>query len=91
MFKEKRIVKTHLPVIDITKCINCDLCYIVCPKSVIHKVTSNACAKCIKYCISMKVPCDPQNYVIDYKQCDACGLCVSVCKSQAVYWYKVVN
>ncbi len=89
MFKEKRINKTHLPVIDISKCSNCDLCYIACTYGTINKRNSMACAKCIKYCFSINVPCNPEHYVFDYKHCNACGLCISVCKNKAIFWYKI--
>jgi Pyruvate/2-oxoacid:ferredoxin oxidoreductase delta subunit len=91
MYKGKINFKMHLPVIEVSKCTNCDMCYIVCPKNAIRKVTSNACAKCIKYCISMEVPCNPESYVYDYKNCDSCGLCLMECPSKAIYWHKVKN
>ena len=91
-----RIIKAQkdgiqqLPVIDISKCRKCDRCLNICPHKAIVKISSPACAKCIKYCISMKVPCSPENYVFCYEKCDLCGLCVSVCKNDAIYWYKLV-
>jgi Pyruvate/2-oxoacid:ferredoxin oxidoreductase delta subunit len=81
---------SQLPVIDNSKCTKCDDCYIICPLGAIVKSSNTACAKCIKYCISMKVPCDPLNYVFCYEKCDSCGLCVSACKSEAIYWHKIV-
>lgn len=80
-----------LPIIDISKCTKCDKCLNICPHDVIIKASNTACAKCIKYCISIKVPCNPNNYVFCYDKCDSCGLCVSACKSEAIYWYKVVQ
>jgi Pyruvate/2-oxoacid:ferredoxin oxidoreductase delta subunit len=83
--------KIQLPVIDISKCTMCDKCIDNCPKESICKVSSSACAKCIKYCIAMKVPCNPNSYVFCYEQCDQCGLCVSVCDNAAIYWFKVIQ
>jgi len=79
----------QLPVIDISKCTLCDQCLNICPQKAIVKVSSSSCAKCIKYCITMKVPCNPEHYVFCYETCDACGLCASVCKQGAIYWYKI--
>ena len=47
------------PVIIANLCINCDECISICPTHAIYKKTVASCAKCIKYCISMKVPCNP--------------------------------
>lgn len=76
-----------VPVIDSSKCKRCDLCITVCPTTAIQKVTTNACAKCIGYCLTMQVPCNPVHYVIVYDQCDSCGLCVSSCPHNAIYWF----
>ncbi len=76
----------NIPVIDSSKCIRCDKCMIACPTGAIKNATNNTCAKCIKYCISMKVPCNPAHYVFSYKKCDACGLCVIACDVNAMYW-----
>jgi Pyruvate/2-oxoacid:ferredoxin oxidoreductase delta subunit len=83
--------KTHLPVIDYSKCTKCDECYINCPLRAIVKETSSACAKCVKYCISMKVPCNPENYVFCYEKCNMCGLCVSDCIYEAIYWHNMIK
>jgi Pyruvate/2-oxoacid:ferredoxin oxidoreductase delta subunit len=87
---EKKVID-KLPVIDISKCTKCDKCFIICPHSAIVKETSSACARCIKYCISMKVPCNPENYVFCYEKCDMCGLCVSECTFDAIYWHNMIK
>ncbi|MBP6978208.1 MAG: 4Fe-4S binding protein [Lentimicrobiaceae bacterium] len=69
------------------KCKRCDLCTTVCPCSAIQKARSNACAKCIGYCLTMQVPCNPELYVIHYDLCDSCGLCVPSCPHEAIYWF----
>lgn len=89
LFQVKKIEKAQLPVIDISKCTKCDKCYIICPHGAIVKESSSACAKCIKYCISMKVPCSPESYIICHEQCNACGLCFSYCPEQAIYWVTI--
>ena len=75
-----------IPVIDLSKCICCDKCKDACPTGVIQKETRDACNKCIKYCMTLQVPCNPANYVFKYGKCDACGLCITVCVEHAVYW-----
>lgn len=87
----KKTNKIPLPVIDTAKCTKCNLCFNICPKKAIVKASNNACAKCIKYCISMKVPCNPHYYVFCYEKCDACGLCIIACQNKAIYWHKVVD
>jgi ferredoxin len=78
--------KAQLPYIDSSKCVYCDLCFNKCPHGAIMKVPNPACDKCIKYCISMKVPCNRENYVFCYEKCDSCGLCISACNYEAVSW-----
>ena len=85
-----KIKREQLPVIDFSKCIKCNDCYIICPVGAIVKESSAACAKCIKYCLSIKVPCNPEHNVFCYEKCDNCGLCVTECKSEAIYWYEIV-
>ena len=78
-----------VPVIETGLCINCDKCIAACPVSAIFKTTDASCAKCIKYCISMKVPCNPDHYVFCYEHCNACGLCIPACPANAINWYKI--
>ena len=84
------IIKTQLPVIDISKCTNCDQCYNICPTDAIVKASGSACARCIKYCISMEVPCNPESYVFCYELCNVCGLCISACYNNAIYWHRLI-
>lgn len=78
-----------VPVIDILKCINCDKCITACPKNIIYKKMEYSCSKCLKYCLSIQVPCNPKHYIFCYEQCDGCGLCVSVCPVDAINWFKI--
>jgi len=81
--------KNKIPVIDVAKCIDCEKCITVCPTNAICKNSSFSCSKCIKYCLTMKVPCNPDHYVFCYEQCDACGLCVSACRVDAIRWFEI--
>ena len=82
--------KAERPVIDHSKCILCGLCYDACPQGAIKKMPNPVCDKCIKYCISMDVPCNNMNYVICKDLCDSCGLCVSVCNYHAISWERLL-
>lgn len=77
------------PIIEKQLCTNCDKCIAACPTNAIYKENDASCAKCIKYCISMKVPCNPDHYVFCYEHCNACGLCIPACPVDAIEWYKV--
>ena len=77
----------QIPVIDSDKCIRCEKCIIACPKNAIINSSNAACSKCIKYCLSMSVPCNPDHYIFCYEQCDSCGLCITACANDAIYWY----
>jgi Pyruvate/2-oxoacid:ferredoxin oxidoreductase delta subunit len=87
MLKIKKPEK--VPIINESKCINCDKCITACPKNAICKKANYNCSKCIKYCLSIKVPCNPEHYIFCYEQCDACGLCIPACPVDAIIWYKV--
>jgi ferredoxin len=76
--------KTKLPYIDILKCTRCEKCILICPTHAIIKTSNPTCDKCIKYCISMQVPCNRENYIFCYDLCDSCGLCISACKHDAI-------
>ncbi|MCP3965943.1 MAG: hypothetical protein GY718_06240 [Lentisphaerae bacterium] len=49
---------------------------------------NTTCAKCVKYCSIMEVPCQPPNIIFNYKQCNSCGLCLKMCPEKAIYWFK---
>jgi Pyruvate/2-oxoacid:ferredoxin oxidoreductase delta subunit len=82
-------ILTELPVIDYNLCTHCNICVEVCPKGVISSAMNYTCDKCVKYCISMEVPCSPEHYVFNYVDCDVCGICVEHCPEKAMNWYKV--
>jgi ferredoxin len=70
--------------IDCHLCTNCGLCYNVCKNRAISRMTNYSCARCVKYCTSMDVPCRPTRFVCDPDLCDLCGECVSVCVTGAI-------
>ncbi len=75
-----------LPVIDAAKCNRCNTCVDVCPRNAIHEPADTTCAKCIKYCFSMEVPCMPEHLAFAYDLCIRCGLCVAACPQKAIAW-----
>ncbi len=81
----KSTSSVKLPVIDSAKCVWCDACYEICPHSAIEKVPNPVCDKCIKYCISMPVPCNREIYIFQYERCDSCGHCISACRFDAIH------
>lgn len=77
-----------VPAVDIKKCRKCNKCIEACPVKAILESSNNYCAKCIKYCMTMEVPCNPEYIVFNYELCDSCGLCISSCPHGAIYWHK---
>ncbi|MBP7076570.1 MAG: 4Fe-4S binding protein [Bacteroidales bacterium] len=75
--------------IDNWKCVMCGKCVQVCPKNAIGKIQNQNCSKCIKYCISYEVPCNPYKYVICQEKCDLCLKCISVCNEKAINWVMI--
>ena len=76
----------RLPAIDALKCNRCATCIEACPREAILSPLNTSCAKCVKYCITMQVPCAPEHIIFNYDRCDSCGLCVSACPKEAIYW-----
>jgi Pyruvate/2-oxoacid:ferredoxin oxidoreductase delta subunit len=86
---EKSKSELKLPVIDSLICKNCKKCIEVCPNNAIKAVWKNSCAKCVKYCLTMRVPCNPEKIIFDYEHCDNCGICIETCTENAIYWYSL--
>jgi len=82
---------SKIPIIDPETCISCDKCLEICPHQVISKNNSDVCSKCIKYCISMEVPCNPDFYIFHYDKCDNCGLCIEICPTNSIIWFEKRN
>ncbi len=74
-----------VPVADQSKCRKCNACVDACYLHAVSVITNTCCAKCIKYCISIPVPCHPEYVVFDYDICDSCGKCVERCPHCAIY------
>ncbi len=92
MIEEKtKIIPIQLPVIDYSLCTQCKICIEVCPSVVISDPVSFTCGKCVKYCITMEVPCSPDQFVFNYEVCDSCGICIEHCPTKAMYWHKVAQ
>ena len=81
--------KLRIPVIDFTKCKRCKKCIEVCPNDALSISFNNCCAKCIKYCLTMEVPCHPKEIIFKYEKCDSCGLCLEICPENAIYWHEI--
>ncbi|MDD3877170.1 MAG: 4Fe-4S binding protein [Bacteroidales bacterium] len=78
----------EIPSFIIEKCTFCKKCLEICPTRAISTIGEASCARCIKYCINMVVPCNPDHYIFSYEQCDSCGLCVFECPFGAIEWVK---
>ena len=74
------------PVVDAAKCFSCKACVEACPKDAIACPLDLYCAKCMKYCAYMEVPCGPPVAAICYERCDGCGACVAACPQHAMTW-----
>ena len=75
-----------VPVVDVDKCTRCNACIKVCPADAVSIVLNTVCAKCIKYCIVLPVPCHPEFITFDYDKCTSCGLCIQSCVQNAISW-----
>lgn len=82
---------TKYPVIDETKCIDCEKCIPVCPENAIYTKPNYSCSRCMKYCISLEVTCNPKHYIINYDKCSACGACFDACPVTAISWIDSSN
>ncbi|HPB25216.1 MAG TPA: 4Fe-4S binding protein [Bacteroidales bacterium] len=85
----QKSVSRIIPVINTALCKKCKKCVDICTKNAISEINNYSCSKCMKYCISMDVPCVPETYFFDYEKCDACGICIEKCPYNAISWHKV--
>ncbi|MBI5549110.1 MAG: 4Fe-4S binding protein [Deltaproteobacteria bacterium] len=74
------------PEIDSRKCTKCNECIRLCPQGAVIEPSNALCAKCIKFCLSMEVPCEVKRPAIVYQSCDGCGRCVTGCPQKAISW-----
>lgn len=77
--KDKKIA-----VVDLSICTRCGTCIEVCPENAIFMSRSQFCSRCIKYCITMEVPCHSDQLVFDYGRCTGCGDCQLNCPEGAI-------
>lgn len=82
--QSRAIVVMRRPTIDAAKCVDCKACIDGCPNHAIEEAFDYCCAKCVKYCLVMEVPCQPLRVAIRDERCDGCGVCVSVCSYGAI-------
>jgi ferredoxin len=71
-------------VVDNHLCIKCGQCIEVCMDNAIIKMKNQFCSKCIRYCMTIEVPCNPIQYIIDETQCKLCGKCLDLCPVGAI-------
>jgi len=83
-----QIIQNGVPVINYNLCTHCKTCIEICPQGAISNPISFSCSKCVKYCITMEVPCPPDHYVFNYKECNNCGDCIEHCPADALHWSK---
>lgn len=72
------------PRIDQARCDGCGRCVDACPEAALLVRVNTACARCVKYCSSMEVPCHPVRVLLNEERCIGCGTCVAACPSGAI-------
>jgi ferredoxin len=83
--KEQTATAAHKAVLDTTKCTSCGICVSSCPLHAIEEPMNFCCAKCVKYCSTLEVPCEPARIAICAERCDGCGQCVPCCPNDAIH------
>ncbi len=73
-----------IPLVDLHKCTRCGTCIEVCQVNAISIIRSQFCSRCIKYCLTMEVPCHSDQLVFDYGLCTGCGDCQLKCLEGAI-------
>jgi Pyruvate/2-oxoacid:ferredoxin oxidoreductase delta subunit len=71
-------------VVSHALCDGCGLCIESCPVGALVYPGDASCAKCVKYCSVMDVPCLPARVVLVDGRCDGCGVCESICPRHAI-------
>lgn len=77
---------TSVACIDASRCTRCLKCLAVCSAGAISDCKNDSCSKCVKYCLSMPVPCKPGSLVVSAEHCTGCGECIAVCEYGAIGW-----
>jgi Pyruvate/2-oxoacid:ferredoxin oxidoreductase delta subunit len=83
--KEHIAIAAQRAVLDAAKCTSCGLCVSSCPHHAVEEPMNFCCAKCVKYCSTLEVPCEPARIAICAERCDGCGLCIPCCPNEAIY------
>jgi len=76
--------RTTVPCIAHALCDGCGICIVQCPTRALIEPGNTGCAKCVKYCLTMEVPCLPARVVVIDALCDGCGVCASACPHHAI-------
>ncbi|HEY3447547.1 MAG TPA: 4Fe-4S binding protein [Myxococcales bacterium] len=76
----------RLPAVNPEKCDGCGRCASACPTGAVRVPNAGSCAKCVKYCLSLDVPCSRESQPFAYETCDACGRCIEACLTGALFW-----
>jgi ferredoxin len=71
-------------IIDQHLCVKCGKCAEVCPDGAVLRKKNDFCSRCIRYCMTLEVPCNPLSFFIDNEKCTNCGLCVDACPERAI-------
>ena len=79
---------TTIPQIISENCISCGNCISVCSNKAIELTPNFYCARCIRYCMTMDVPCKNDHITIIPELCNSCGDCVEACKNNALVMKK---
>ena len=73
-----------IPCIAHALCDGCGICIAECPAGALVETGNTGCAKCVKYCLTMEVPCLPARVVLLDALCDGCGVCAAACPHDAI-------
>ena len=91
MGSEHRVCRGSLVRIDPRLCNMCGNCVDACPETAVVQIANLACARCIKYCVALTVPCRPYELSIETSRCTDCGICVEVCAEAAIRGARLIG